>query len=306
MGSTLTKQSSRDDTIQLVNISTNLTKSFSLSENIDIIIDEIFSYHKALISLEGLNHKVAIIKFYKQFHARNKIEDMRYYIVPSFDELDDTNNMLSVDSSNIVTSWDSETVDTNYKKFDKVIISSFPFENHAYYDLFNPQSMIHRDYVLIANIKIKNFVFSMFTCSLTDDLLYIDNTDIRTNQLKKLLDVIKQNSKSLKLENCKNILLGNFSISNIEGKEINNEYLKLVSDYPIIDLSSLLDIELSKKESYIMFIPNKKDSYLNKKIDQLNLLLLKNDNIFVLSSDFVKLDNPITEIISIKLLLKTK
>lgn len=305
MGNSPIKRTSlnNDNSIWLVNISTNLRKCFSLTENIDTIINKIFKYPNAIIAIEGLKDKKAIAEFYSNFYKRNNKEGKKYHIVPPYDEFCETFSASIDNPSSIITSWNSQSVGESYEKFQKVLISSYPFENHAYHDLYSPLSMLYDEYVLIANVKYKNFIFSMFSCSLTDDLLYIDNKSIRSNQLNTLIKVIQQNVKNLELKNCKNILLGNLSIPNINDGEVNNEYFKLVSDYPIIDLSSLLDIELSKKESYIMFVPTNKKPYLNKRVDQLNELLLKNDNIFVVSSDLDKLDDPASEIISVQLLL---
>lgn len=77
----------------------------------------------------------------------------------------------------------------------------------------------------------------------------------------------------------------------------------MVQNYPFIDLSSLLDTALHKKESYILFVPTEKKYYIDKKLNEINNLLLKHDKIFVLSATLENIDEPISEIISIKLLL---
>lgn len=292
--------------VKVKNISTDLKKNFSLKENIINVVDEIFNDDFNIIVLEGLNDKLAVFLFYKKFQEINKLNNNKFNIVPSIDEFDTTQSMSIIETASIELSWDSTSKkQAKYQKYSKVIISSFPINNYSIYDLYKTESkMIKSEDIIISNINVFNFVFSVFSCTLTPNLLYIDNSKIREEQLKEIENIIFTNAQSINNNTTKNFVLGEFSIYGIIDKDINDEYLNLIQDHSFIDLDSVKNLKIKKKTSYILLHLNDKKKYVNKKLSDINDLLLKNDNIYVLKSEEKELYNPQCDILMISLLIR--
>lgn len=292
--------------VKLKNISTDLKKNFSLKENVTSIIDEIFCDEYNIIVLEGLNDKSSVFFFYKIFQEINRKHNNRFNIVPSVDEFDNTRSISIIETASIELSWGSTSKkQAKYQKYSKVIISSFPINNYSIYDLYETESkMIQNEDIIISNISVFNHVFSVFSCTLTPNLLYVDNSFIRKTQLKELENIILTNSKSINNKETKKFVLGELSISGIIDNDINDEYLDLIQSNSFIDLDSIKNLETRNKTSYILLHPNNKEKYINKKLSDINNLLLKNENLFVLKSEQKELDDPQCKILMISLLVR--
>lgn len=295
--------------IKLKNISANLKKNFSLNENINEIITDIFSDNFNIIVLEGLNDKSSVITFYKKFQEMNNLNNGKYKIIPSTEDFTNTASFEITDSTSIEISWGSETKkQAKYSMYNKIIITDFEIRDYSFYDLYNSTSqIIKNESVLICNIKSDNKIYSIYTCTLTPNLLYVNTESIRNAQLVTLSEIININSKNINnnsADNNINIVMSELEIPNWINDEINYEYINIIQKHYFLDLSSMVDNDIKNKTSYILFKPHKHINYKNKQLNEINEIMLKSDSIFVMNTNVKYLPESNAEIIDLDLMIK--
>ena len=322
--------------IKICSLNIGIADDINRSDDINIITSYIFNkinnVEADIICLQGINnlelarHLTKSIQNYSTKHkiaieiipnlgtdSRNSSHFSRLSEIKKNNNIEESkkNNNIgeSKKNNNIEESKKNNNIEELIKDdiifFDKLIISRYPIISN-YYDFIINDKKSSKNTILMANINVHKYIFSIYNVSLSYDYTGISNSHIRSEEVDFIKKSIKSNSKKIVKDNLNSnydplifkdihIICGKFYVPEFKYKNFNQELALITRKLKAIDIHRFVNKDYSDKSSkgesslkvenktdYIMFLLLKYKNDID--IDKLDKLINKNYDInFVMS-----------------------
>ena len=279
---------------ELIKIGTfkvNLKNTVNLENKVNEIVSYLFSDHKNkkldILCLQGIKDYSSLeylIKIIKKCLLKKKSKNQFYFsseinIIKSDDKSSSSNSVNYIHIENIIELQQRRKIISKKSersrriKIQNLIISRFPIVNTIYSEIDDNtdiDDVLGAKTVIGANISIYGNIISIYNTCLSKDIetAHIINKQVREKEIETIFRTIEENKKNIYHElkdyvrTNIHILIGNFNFLEMNGEDLNSEYIDFIKNNHCVDL-------------YRYFCSNKEIKNPQKRVDYIFLILSK-------------------------------